>query len=41
METKKKMTKQELEEKYADVLDDYFYRKDFSKSNKFKIIKNK
>ena len=41
MTTKKKMTKQELEEKYADVLNDYFYRKDFSKSNKLERLVDK
>lgn len=41
MITKRKMTKQELEERYADVLNDYFYRRDFSKSNKLERLVDK
>ena len=41
MITKKKMTKQELEERYSDVLNDYFYRRDFNKSNKLERLVDK
>lgn len=41
MTTKKKMTKQELEERYSDVLNDYFYRRDFNKPNKLERLVDK
>ena len=41
MVTKKKMTKQELEERYSDVLNDYFYRRDFNKPNKLERLVDK